>query len=556
MLVLGSCIAVMAALGLPAVAAAAVELPPGFPAAHRLQRPDVPDGRALRPRRARLRRREVGPDPRLRRGRRRRGDAGRRPAPGGLQLQRPRAAGPGRRPAVPGPARTSTRCTPATPSPGGAAPYWGEGPTYENEDCPGAPQVSAACIVSGRLVKITVNPATNVAVGAPQTLVDDWCSEFLSHSVGDLAFGADGAAVRERRRRRGLRRRRLRPEGTATRATTRAEEPGDLTPPSAEGGALRSQDLRTPGDPSGSTGRSSASTRTPAPPSPGNPLALASADVNARRIVADGLRNPFRFAVRPGYAATSGSATWAGAPGRRSTALPTPAARARSSRTSAGRATRATRCPAAPSRTLYGATGSTWICERPLRGGRGRGHGADVLLLPRHERDGPEPVRAGACRGARVVQDRLVRDGHGLLHHGRLRLGVRRRPASSPTTRGGASGSWASTRTGPTRRRSRSSPRTPTSRSTSSAAPAATSSTSDIVGGEVHRIERSTLTVSLSAEPDLRRRAAPGHADGDRRRQPGGAQLHLGPRRRRHLRRPGQTGRDASTRASPSRSRG
>ena len=49
----------------------------------------------------------------------------------------------------------------------------------------------------------------------------------------------------------------------------------------------------------GSTGRSCASTGRRAPALAGNPLA-ASADPNARRIVASGLRNPFRFALRPG----------------------------------------------------------------------------------------------------------------------------------------------------------------------------------------------------------------------------------------------------------------
>ena len=38
-----------------------------------------------------------------------------------------------------------------------------------------------------------------------------------------------------------------------------------MTPPTAEGGALRSQDIRTAGDPTGLDGRSCASTRTPAP---------------------------------------------------------------------------------------------------------------------------------------------------------------------------------------------------------------------------------------------------------------------------------------------------
>jgi PKD repeat protein len=72
-----------------------------------------------------------------------------------------------------------------------------------------------------------------------------------------------------------------------------------LTPPSAEGGALRSQDLETSGDPvslDGSVIRVDPATGAGLPT---NPLA-ASPDPNARRIIAYGLRNPFRFAPRPG----------------------------------------------------------------------------------------------------------------------------------------------------------------------------------------------------------------------------------------------------------------
>ena len=72
-----------------------------------------------------------------------------------------------------------------------------------------------------------------------------------------------------------------------------------LTPPTAEGGALRSQDLRTPSDPvtlDGSVIRVDPLTGA-APAS--NPLS-GSSDANARRIIAHGLRNPFRFTFRPG----------------------------------------------------------------------------------------------------------------------------------------------------------------------------------------------------------------------------------------------------------------
>ena len=79
-----------------------------------------------------------------------------------------------------------------------------------------------------------------------------------------------------------------------------------MTPPTAEGGALRSQDVRTTGDPTASTARSCASNPDTGAAMPGNPN-TGSSDPNARRIVAHGLRNPFRITVRPGT-----NEVWAG----------------------------------------------------------------------------------------------------------------------------------------------------------------------------------------------------------------------------------------------------
>src|SRR5262249_17135988 len=73
----------------------------------------------------------------------------------------------------------------------------------------------------------------------------------------------------------------------------------NLAPPTAEGGALRSQDLRTSADPAalyGSILRLDPNTGAAAS---GNPNS-GSSDPNARRIIAQGLRNPFRFTIRPG----------------------------------------------------------------------------------------------------------------------------------------------------------------------------------------------------------------------------------------------------------------
>ena len=73
-----------------------------------------------------------------------------------------------------------------------------------------------------------------------------------------------------------------------------------LSPPFAQGGALRSQSVRRPaGQPVVLSGVMLRLDPNTGAGLPDNPLA-GSADQNARRIVAYGLRNPFRMAVRPG----------------------------------------------------------------------------------------------------------------------------------------------------------------------------------------------------------------------------------------------------------------
>ena len=67
----------------------------------------------------------------------------------------------------------------------------------------------------------------------------------------------------------------------------------------AQGGALRSQDIRTSGDPvslDGSVIRIHPDTGAALPDNP----RIADPDANGKRIVAHGLRNPFRFTIRPG----------------------------------------------------------------------------------------------------------------------------------------------------------------------------------------------------------------------------------------------------------------
>jgi PKD repeat protein len=132
-------------------------------------------------------------------------------------------------------------------------------------------------------------------------LIEDWCQQYPSHSIGAVEFGPDGNLYASGG------------DGASFNFTDYGQDgnplnpcgdpPGGvgaaLTPPTAEGGALRSQDLRTSSDPvslDGSVIRVDPATGAGAA---GNPLA-SNSNPNARRIIAHGLRNPFRFTFRPG----------------------------------------------------------------------------------------------------------------------------------------------------------------------------------------------------------------------------------------------------------------
>ena len=183
---------------------------------------------------------------------------------------------------------------------GGTAPRWGD-------TCPDPPGgTKDGCVVSGHLSRLRADVNTNTMTGSEQVLIEDWCQQYSSHSVGDLAFGADGAlyvsagegaswSFADYGQGGGS-------AGSPIPKNPCGDPPtgvgGTQTLPTAEGGSLRAQDLRTGGDPVTLDGAVLRVDPATGDALPDNPL-ISNGDPNARRIVAYGQRNPFRFTIRP-----------------------------------------------------------------------------------------------------------------------------------------------------------------------------------------------------------------------------------------------------------------
>jgi glucose/arabinose dehydrogenase len=148
------------------------------------------------------------------------------------------------------------------------------------------------CVGGGRLSRIAAD-------GSETVLVEDWCEAYVYHSMGDVNFGPDGALYAG--------------GGDGAHPTVDYGGVGDppnacgdppsaagtaLEMPTSEGGSLRAQDLFTTGDPVGLSGSIIRVDPDTGAAVADNPRATADDD-NERRIVAYGLRNPFRFTFRP-----------------------------------------------------------------------------------------------------------------------------------------------------------------------------------------------------------------------------------------------------------------
>ena len=180
---------------------------------------------------------------------------------------------------------------------GGTAPAWHDG-------CPTPPgPTTDGCVVSARVARLQASG--NVMTGAEQVLIDDWCQQFPSHSIGTLLFGRDGYLYISGGDGASYNHVDYGQYGAnyaGDQANPCADPPAAagtaLVAPTAEGGALRSQSVRRTDGPATLDGAILRVDPATGAGVPGNPL-FASSDPNARRIVAYGLRNPFRITQRP-----------------------------------------------------------------------------------------------------------------------------------------------------------------------------------------------------------------------------------------------------------------
>jgi glucose/arabinose dehydrogenase len=200
-------------------------------------------------------------------------------------------------------------------------------PAAWNDQCPSPPgPTTDGCTIEGVISRVTGVPSGNRPLGPAQehVLLTGWCQQFPSHSNDDLWVGSDGdlyATAGDGASFTNFDYGQF--GGTTTPLVTPANPCADPTPgdigtaqslPTAEGGSMRAQSsLRTDGPTvlNGALIRINPNTGLGVP---GNPYYATSTDPDKQRILAFGLRNPFRITFQPGknvvWIGDVGDATW------------------------------------------------------------------------------------------------------------------------------------------------------------------------------------------------------------------------------------------------------
>ena len=332
-----------------------------------------------------------------------------------------------------------------------------------------------------------------------------WCQQFPSHSIGDVAL---------RRRRRALRRR---GDGAsfnnvdygqygntyagdqATRAATRPARRHRVDAADRRGRRAAQPGRRRTDGPGALDGTIIRVDPTTGAGAAGQPVRSAAPTPNARRILAYGLRNPFRFTFRPGtnelWIGDVGWNTW-----EEINRIADPTGGAADELRLA--LLRGQRHGSAAAATTVGNLNICEIAVQPRPGARDRA----VLHL--------QPLRPGRAR--RDVPDRAARRSRGWRSTQRRLLPgeLQRRRSSSPTTRRNCIWVMPAGRERPARpgRRPDVRRRRPATRSTSRSARAATSSTPTSTAAPIHRIRYTATSNQPPTAVDHappRRRARP-----------------------------------------------
>ena len=162
-------------------------------------------------------------------------------------------------------------------------PKWG--PAGQQYDDCAAPATTdpptAGCLVMMRVTRLTAvqGPDGWVMSGPEKELLASGCFQFGSHASGDVTFGPDGMLYASAG------------DGASFDTLDYGQYANPCGDPQDEGGSLRSQDYRTPGDALGVDG-----SVVRMDPATGFTPSQATAD---SWLVAYGQRNPWRLTFRP-----------------------------------------------------------------------------------------------------------------------------------------------------------------------------------------------------------------------------------------------------------------